>query len=106
MEFLTCINDFIYDRISDEETLEAFIDHQNECSDCREELELYYTLHKGLEDEEVMLDFGADLDKKLQYCSDRLFINFRLRSFTNMAVILGEIVVLLAVLFIIINVLT
>ena len=105
LEFTTKINDFNYDRIDDEQTLAEFIEHQEECNECREELELYYTLHKGLEDEEFTLDFIADLDRKLKYCTDRMSINGRIRSLTIIASVLGEIVVMLAVLIVIINVL-
>lgn len=44
------IRDFIFDKIVYSEDLEEFLHHAENCKDCREELELYYTIHRGLGD--------------------------------------------------------
>lgn len=44
------IRDFIWDKIEYSEDLEEFLLHAKQCDECREELELYYTIYRGLED--------------------------------------------------------
>lgn len=44
------IVNFIFDKIEYSEDLEMFLKHAKECKECREELELYYSIHRGLED--------------------------------------------------------
>jgi len=97
---MTLINKYINDEITDEGTLEDFIDHQHDCPDCREELELYYMLQRGLEDDEMSSDFNADLDKKLRNHDAHLIVNHGTRSLANIATILGELVVTLSALII------
>ena len=58
------INDFIFDRIEYSEDLEDFLSHAKECKDCMEELQLYYTIHRGLED--VPAPFEGEETKKAE----------------------------------------
>ena len=57
-KFLSLIDDFIYDKIEYSDDLEEFIEHAKTCNNCREELELYYTIHRGLGD----IDSPSDND--------------------------------------------
>lgn len=50
------IRDFVFDKIEYSEDLEEFLLHAKKCEDCREELELYYTIHRGLEDVEAPVE--------------------------------------------------
>ena len=72
------INDFIFDRIEYSEDLEDFLSHAKECKDCMEELQLYYTIHRGLED--VPAPFEGEETKKaeeeLQEMTDGLELGF------------------------------
>lgn len=45
-----------------------FIRHIEECSDCKDELEIYYILEHGLsdEEEEVSFDFTKSLNEQLE----------------------------------------
>lgn len=61
----------------DLDTLELFIEHINHCSDCREELEVYYMLLTGMrqldEDRVLSSDFHVGFINKLKRSEDRLF---------------------------------
>ena len=46
-DFQKLINDFIFDKIED---LKEFLNHAKTCKNCGEELELYYTIRRGLGD--------------------------------------------------------
>lgn len=63
------IRDFIFDKIEYSEDLEEFLLHAQECADCREELELYYTIHRGLGDVEppVETDTPMTAEDELKY---------------------------------------
>ncbi len=50
LRFQQLISDFIYDRIENSKTLEEFLEHGKTCEACKEELHLYYTIHRGLGD--------------------------------------------------------
>lgn len=49
-KFQERINDFIFDRIEYSEDLEEFLEHAKSCQSCKEELEFYYSIFRGLED--------------------------------------------------------
>lgn len=63
------IRDFIFDKIEYSEELEEFLLHAKECDNCWEELELYYTIHRGLEDIEppVETDTPMTSEDELKY---------------------------------------
>ena len=68
-DFQKLIHDFIYDRIDYSDELEEFINHANECSECMEELELYYSIHRGFDDVEspVKVDEILEPGVELRY---------------------------------------
>ena len=49
-KFQELINDFIFDRIEYSDDLEEFLEHSKTCQSCKEELECYYLIFRGLED--------------------------------------------------------
>ncbi|MCI8955817.1 MAG: hypothetical protein HFG29_02360 [Eubacterium sp.] len=63
------IRDFIFDKIEYSEDLEEFLSHAKECDECREELELYYKIHRGLGDIEppVESDEPMSAEEELKY---------------------------------------
>ena len=63
------IRDFIFDKIEYSEDLEEFLTHAKECNECREELELYYTIHRGLGDIEPPIESEAPMtaEEELAY---------------------------------------
>ena len=63
------IRDFIFDKIEYSEDLEEFLLHAKDCKDCREELNLYYTIHRGLGDIEppVETDNPMTAEEELKY---------------------------------------
>lgn len=71
--FQELINDFIYDKIEYSEDLEEFLEHAKNCESCKEELELYYSIHRGLGDvtapDESMevMDTGRELDNIISF---------------------------------------
>lgn len=81
------ITPFINDELDNEE-LEDFINHVNTCSECYEELEVYYTLltaMKQLDDEErISDDFKLQLSTKLERAEEKIiherFSRYRKRS--------------------------
>lgn len=60
---------YIQDQLCDEE-LRAFVPHIQECADCREELETYYIVYKGLmqldEQEELPMNIIEALNDELE----------------------------------------
>lgn len=58
---------YIKNQLSMDDTLH-FIRHVMECSDCKDELEIYYILEHGLsdEEEEVSFDFTKSLNEQLE----------------------------------------
>lgn len=49
---------------------QEFLNHVRNCSDCKEELNIYYTMIEGMrqldENEPLSKDFSADLDRKIE----------------------------------------
>lgn len=97
------INDYIGDRIDEEETLDDFIWHQKNCKSCREELELYYMLHRGLEEEDLSADFNSELDEKIERQERQLDFNYNVKRLSNVAALLGEIIVFISLVAIIVR---
>lgn len=66
---------FINDELSLED-LELFLDHVNSCSECREELEVYYgliTAMKQLDDDKILYDdFSMELSSKLEKAQEKI----------------------------------
>lgn len=77
--FQTKIRDFVFDKIEYSEDLEEFLLHAKECDNCMEELELYYTIHRGLEDIEppVETDMTMTVEEELDYIFEYYFDYFR-----------------------------
>lgn len=75
MEAQRKITPFINDELSLKET-EAFIDHVNSCSECREELEVYYALltaMKQLDEDKILYDdFSMELSAKLERTQEKI----------------------------------
>ena len=64
LEFQKLVNDFIFDKIEYSEELQEFIAHFKTCKNCREELFLYYTIHRGLGDVSSPIEGEETLDVK------------------------------------------
>ncbi len=71
MEVQAQITDYIDGKLPTEE-LEAFVSHINECEECREELNIYYTIYVGLsqlehDDQEIneLYDLDGALEEEL-----------------------------------------
>lgn len=75
MEAQRKITPFINDELTLKET-EVFIDHVNSCSECREELEVYYALltaMKQLDEDKILYDdFSMELSAKLEKAQERI----------------------------------
>jgi hypothetical protein len=75
MEAQSHITAFINDQL-DMATLKEFLSHVNQCAECREELEVYYTLLTAMklldEDKELSDNFNHDLSHKLKLSADKL----------------------------------
>ena len=65
-KFLELIHDFILDKIEYSDELENFIEHAKTCASCKEELELYYMLHRGMGDVEAPYESGEIPDTKAE----------------------------------------
>lgn len=63
---------FINGQISDADEMKAFLEHMEECSECREELEVNYSLMTALrqldEDTDLSDDYVAELNQKMEAC--------------------------------------
>lgn len=97
MNCLQCqskITQYIEDKLSENE-IQEFIRHVNECSNCYEELDIYYTLLIGMKyldnDENIPADFRSQLKERLE--QDESMIHRRKKIKTSFLVIgLGTVV--------------
>lgn len=62
--FQELIDDFIFDKIEYSEDLKEFLEHAKTCKTCSEELSLYYTVHRGLEEVPAPDGTGENADLK------------------------------------------
>lgn len=82
------ITPFINDKLSLKE-LEEFLDHIRSCSECREELEVYFTLLTAMkqlnEDRSLSDDFGLELAEKLEQTQEKIihtkYVFYRKKGF-------------------------
>lgn len=67
-EFGSLTKDFIFDDINDTKKIKEYIEHARICKECRDELEVIYSMHRSLGD--VMgpdgKDTSADYMKELE----------------------------------------
>ena len=68
LKFQQLINDFIYDKIEYSDDLEEFLQHAKECKSCNEDLNLYYSIHRGLGDVDAPVESEEkeDVNKELE----------------------------------------
>lgn len=88
-EFKGLIQDFMHDEL-DENHLSQFLEHIEECSDCRDELRIQYLIYEGLERLESgeTFDVDGDLAKVMQQQQNRL----RMRRGVQRTAIAAEII--------------
>ena len=76
------VPDYLEKNLTPEET-EQFLNHVNSCSECYEELELYYTLNKGLRlldsDEFQVGNMSKELRADLLEQAERVAAYYRMR---------------------------
>lgn len=93
------ITAFINDELNITE-LDKFIDHIDSCEDCKEELEVYYTLLTAMkqldEDKNLSDDFNQELKEKLDKTQERI-IHLRYNYYRKKGVMV--IILLLLTLF-------
>ena len=61
--FQKLINDFVFDKIDDSELLEEFVEHAKEC---KEDLELYYSVRRGFGDTECPIETDEMLEPNIE----------------------------------------
>ena len=75
LEAQSMITAFIEDNLDDKELIEL-IQHMRQCPDCKEELEVYYTLMVGMKqldnNEKLSNNFAEELERKLSYHENRI----------------------------------
>lgn len=77
--FQELINAFIYDKIENSTELEEFIEHAKNCENCREELALYYTIHRSLGDvaapdgEDNTSDYEQELKDIIKFYDEHFY---------------------------------
>lgn len=81
--------DFINDKLSPDD-LEEFLDHVNNCDECKQELDIYYTVTKGMQ----LLDEHPDtkkiyinIDDKLA-SADEWLASYRLRKMEKISILI------------------
>lgn len=91
---------FVDDKL-DKKDLEQFLDHMEECTECREEYDIYYTMITGmrlLEEDSIAGTFYLNSDEKLRYAREYLW-KYRLIRFVMWAGF-GVLVILAIVFFV------
>ena len=90
-KFRTEMNNFIYNTM-DEEIMEDFINHYKECSQCNEELEIYYMINKTFNDNSPngdtvsisnSFDFKERLKKKIHHYEEVIYHNYKVSFLLN-----------------------
>ncbi|MDO4942874.1 MAG: zf-HC2 domain-containing protein [Lachnospiraceae bacterium] len=83
----------------DDHELQEFLEHLNECEDCRNEVELYFTLIEGLnqmdEDEIQVFDFRTEFQKQRKERLKEVILRKRYRSLADHFVLIFVIVIVL-----------
>lgn len=104
IEFQKLIDNFIFDKIEYSDDLEEFIEHAKKCKKCSEELELYYTIRRGLGDLKAPdgSDDGVDSSKELESIMNFYNDFFMKQEKKKKSIILSIMIFLLLILFIII----
>ncbi len=78
------IMEYIHDSLSLKET-EKFLQHIFSCSECREELGIYYTFLTGMkkldDDETISMDFAEELKRKLKRSEEKISRSKRIAVF-------------------------
>ena len=75
-KFQELINDFIFDKIEYSDELEEFLKHSKTCKECKEELELYYSIFRGMDDvsapddSDEIRDAGSELEIIIDFYDD------------------------------------
>ena len=88
-EFNGLIQDFLHDRL-DEIKLTEFLEHIDECENCRDELRIQYLIYEGLERLETGDTF--DVDKDLSDLMDLQRKRLRTREGIKLTAIASEII--------------
>ena len=106
MTCMTCrtaqglITSFINDELDIDE-LEEFVDHMQSCTDCREELEVYYALLTAMkqldEDKHLSNDFNKELEDKLDRSQEKI-IHLRYNYYRKKGVLV-MVILLMTVMF-------
>ena len=103
-DFQKLINDFIFDKIEYSEDLKEFLNQAKTCKNCGEELELYYTIRRGLGDvkapdgSEESVDATQELENIINFY-DEYFEKQRKRK---KAAIISVIIAMLMIIFVIV----
>ena len=65
-KFQKLINDFVFDKLDDSEFLEEFVEHAKQCKECKEDLELYYSVRRGFGDTECPIETDEMLEPNIE----------------------------------------
>lgn len=97
-EVRSLVMPFIKEEIP-EEKLEPFLKHISNCKDCYEELEIYYTVHAGIQgldqDQFTTYDLSGALKTELEEAQERVRSH---HAFTVFRIFVGAIAVILTLL--------
>lgn len=104
-KFLSLIDDFIYDKIEYSDDLEEFIEHAKTCNSCREELELYYTIRRGLGDIDSPSDsddgnFDNELDSIITFYEEIFEKQRFMKKAGKISIIVFGLMVICAIIFV------
>lgn len=75
-KFQELINDFIFDKIEYSDELEEFLNHYKTCKECKEELELYYSIFRGMDEvsspdySDEIRDSNSELETIISFYDD------------------------------------
>ncbi|MSS63370.1 hypothetical protein [Velocimicrobium porci] len=79
---------FVKDKL-DVKKLKEFLYHVEQCEECMDELEVYFTLYSGMQilekDKDSGIDYRVDLKRKLRKGEETLR-NFRLKKFRKILI--------------------
>lgn len=91
-EFENNIRSFIKDQLPDEKYY-SFIEHYDKCSECKEELEILYLVHRTInvdDPDNFSFNLKEQLEKHIKEVEDKVYRRYKRRFLRNVSIILAE----------------
>ena len=106
-EFSTYTKAFIYSEITDNKIIKQYMEHARECSDCADELEVIYSMHRALGDiqdpdgNDNSSDYISELKEIFVFYDDKIYNQ---KTDEKMRIIVAVVIAIIGIVFILLTV--